>query len=363
MAVFFFVVGLEIKREVWVGELSNLRAALLPIIAATGGAVVPALIYTAINLGRESASGWGIPMATDIAFALGVLALLGSRIPFSLKIFLTAVAIVDDLIAVLVVAIFYSSGVHFMPLLVGLGLLGVLFAANLLGMRALLFYYAVGVLIWLAFLELGVHATIAGVLVALTLPARNRIDPTTFLQRARRLLDRFETTPMEFTPMLKDEMQQALVLELEDVMEAVQAPLQKAEHSLQKWVAFVIMPVFAVANAGIVLSASSVASETLPVSLGIIAGLVVGKPVGLLLASWAIVKTGLSALPEGIGWQQIVGVACLAGIGFTMSLFIAALGFDSGPLLEAAKLGILTASLVAGATGYILLRRTHPAAR
>jgi NhaA family Na+:H+ antiporter len=224
-------------------------------------------------------------------------------------------------------------------------------------------YYAVGVLVWLAFLESGVHATIAGVLVALTLPARNRIDATTFLRRARGLLDRFEQTPIEEpTPMLKDEMQQTLVIDLEEVVEAVQAPLQKAEHSLQKWVAFIIMPVFALANAGIVLSPENLQRETLPVSLGIIAGLVVGKPVGLLLASWATVRSGLAPLPEGVGWGQMVGVACLAGIGFTMSLFIAALGFGSGPLLEAAKLGILTASLVAGVTGYVLLRRTHRSA-
>jgi NhaA family Na+:H+ antiporter len=358
MAVFFFLVGLEIKREVVVGELSDLRAALLPIVAAVGGALVPALIYTATNFGGPGASGWGIPMATDIAFALGILALLGDRVPFALKVFVTAVAIVDDLIAVLVIALFYSGGVDFLALGIGLALLLFLFMANRLGIRTVLFYVVAGLVVWLAFRQSGIHATVAGVLVAMTIPARNRIDPSTFVTRARGILERFEQSPPETSHMLTDEVQQASILELEDACEAVQAPLQKMEHTLHKWVAFGIMPIFALANAGVALSPESVTQGAPTVPLGIILGLVLGKPVGLLLASWLAVRVGAVSLPQDVGWGHLVGAAFLAGVGFTMSLFIASLGFGEGPLLASAKLGILAASVIAGSVGYVLLRRS-----
>jgi NhaA family Na+:H+ antiporter len=360
MAIFFFLIGLEIKREVRVGEFANPRAAILPIVAALGGVAIPALVYTILNAGGPGAAGWAIPMATDIAFALGILALLGSRIPFTLKIFLTAVAIVDDLIAVLVIALFYSSGLNVAALGFGGAVLGVLVLANMLGVRSILVYVGLGVLVWLGFLQSGVHATIAGVLVAFTVPARNRIDPQAFLDRITSLAHRFEHSSLAPTTMVIDEEQQSAVIELEEACEDVQAPLQKLEHSLHGWVQFVIVPIFALANAGVPLALGNLTNGAPMVMLGIGFGLVVGKFVGLLGASYLAVKTGLAPLPEGVSWQQMRGVSFLAGIGFTMSLFIASLGFGESALLEAAKLGILGASLIAGTLGFILLRRTAP---
>ncbi|HEX8231613.1 MAG TPA: Na+/H+ antiporter NhaA [Chloroflexia bacterium] len=361
MAIFFFLVGLEIKREIWAGELSSVRAALLPIVAAIGGAVVPALIYVLINLNGAGGAGWGIPMATDIAFALGVLALVGSHIPFTLKILLTAIAIIDDLIAVLVIAFFYSSELDFGALGTGFAFLGVLLLMNALGIRAIPLYALIGVLVWVAFLQSGVHATIAGVLVALMIPVRTRINQETFLRRARSILDNFEdSSKREPYSILQDQEQQSAVLELEELSEAVQAPLQKMEHTLHNWVAFLIMPVFALANAGVALSAEALRGETLPVALGIMAGLLIGKPIGLFGATWLAVKTGLVTLPRGITWRHITALACLGGIGFTMSLFVATLAFGGNELLETAKLGILAASLIAGTAGFILLKTTRP---
>jgi len=360
MAVFFFLVGLEIKREVLVGELSNLRAAMLPIMAALGGVAVPALLYSLLNVNRAGAAGWAIPMATDIAFALGLLALLGNRIPFGLKIFLTAVAIVDDLIAVLVIAVFYSSGINALALGGGMAILGALLLANVLGIRTIFLYAVLGVVVWLCFLQSGVHATIAGVLIAWTIPARNRIDAVSFQERAADILERFESSQSEPNKMLTDEVQQHAVIALEEACEDVQAPLQKLEHSLHFWVQFVIMPIFALANAGVAFSLSHIGGESSMVPLGIIVGLVLGKPIGLLGASWLAVRTGIASLPEGVQWQHMIGVGFLAGIGFTMSLFIASLGFADSPLLEAAKTGILMASIIAGSIGFFLLRRQRP---
>jgi NhaA family Na+:H+ antiporter len=361
MAIFFFVVGLEIKREVLVGELASPRAAALPIVAAIGGVIAPALIYLAFNAGGPAARGWGVPMATDIAFALGCLVLLGDRVPFSLKIFLTAVAIVDDLIAVLVIALFYSGGVQLMALGIGLGLLALLAVANLAGVRGTLVYAGLGVLVWLAFLQSGVHATIAGVLIALTIPARNRIDAPTFLQQARAILDQFERGPDDAPGMLTDELQNSAVIELEEACEHVQAPLQKLEHQLQPWVALMIMPVFALANAGVALSAGIFDSQTAPVALGIGLGLVLGKPVGLLGAVWLATRAKIADLPSGVSWPQMVGASALAGIGFTMSLFIATLAFVDTATLATAKVAILGASVVAGTLGMLLLRQSQAA--
>ncbi len=360
MAIFFFLVGLEIKREVRAGELSNLRAALLPIIAALGGVAVPALIYVALNRGGPGAAGWAIPMATDIAFALGLLALLGNRIPFGLKVFLTAVAIVDDLIAVLVIAFFYSSGISWVALGIGFAILALLLLGNVFGIRMTLFYTGLGVVVWLAFLQSGIHATIAGVLVAFTVPARTRIEPAGFLERASGLLHRFQQSSLEPNIMLTDEVQQSAVIELEEACEDVQAPLQKLEHSLHPWVQFGIIPIFALANAGVALSLRSVDGVSSAAPLGILVGLVLGKPIGILAGSWIAVRLGWSMLPPGVEWSHMVGVGFLGGIGFTMSLFIASLGFGESELLEAAKLGILGASLLAGSIGFLLLRRSQP---
>jgi Na+:H+ antiporter, NhaA family len=355
MVIFFFVVGLEIKREVLVGELASPRAAALPILAAIGGVVVPALIYTLFNFGGSGARGWGVPMATDIAFALGCLALLGNRVPFGLKVFLTAVAIVDDLIAVLVIAIFYSGGLDFTMLGIGFGVLILLMLANLFGIRTPIVYALLGVIVWLTFLNSGIHATIAGVLVAMTIPARSRIDAPTFLGRARQILKQLEGSQGKSKQ--SREFQESAVRELEDLSEQVQAPLQKMEHELHGWVSFLIMPIFAFANAGVVIRADSLGGESLPIMLGIVLGLTLGKPIGIFVACWLAVRAGIAQLPFGVTWPHMLATGVLAGIGFTMSLFIASLAFVDVENLATAKLSILIASSLAGAVGLFLLSR------
>lgn len=358
MALFFLLVGLEIKREVIVGELSDMRVALLPIVAAIGGAVVPALIYVALNLGGGGVRGWAIPMATDIAFTLGVVALLGRRVPLSLKIFLTAVAIADDLIAVLVIAFFYTSQVNFAALGFAFGILALLMVCNFLGVRRLLVYLSLGLVVWVAFLQSGVHATIAGVLVALTIPARIRINPALFAAQVGALLEHFDRNcrPQDQTgPMITDERQQSTIAELEELCEGVQSPLQRLENALHVPVAFVVVPIFALANAGVALSMNGLSGDGGRVAWGIVAGLVLGKPIGLLAASFLVIKSGAASLPQGVTWRHMAGGAVLCGIGFTMSLFVASLGFGESPLLQAAKTGILIASIVAGVVGYALL--------
>ncbi|HMO58127.1 MAG TPA: Na+/H+ antiporter NhaA [Roseiflexaceae bacterium] len=360
MALFFFVVGLELKREAIVGELANPRNAILPIVAAIGGAAIPALIYVALNAGGPGSAGWGVPMATDIAFALGVLALLGDRAPFALKVFLTAVAVIDDLLAVLIIALFYSGELNYTALGIGFIFLALLAVTNLTGVRRTIVYVALGLIVWLAFLQSGVHATIAGVLVALTIPARNRINPDLFLERARGLLAQFERTDPGQERMMTDERQQSAVYELEAACEEVQAPLQKIEHALHPWVAFGVIPIFALANAGVQLSPDALGGDAMPIILGVTLGLVLGKPIGIMLTSWLLVRFSVVALPRGVTWRQVLGVSFLAGIGFTMSLFIATLAFGDGARLEAAKIGILGASLIAGLAGYGLLRSGEP---
>jgi NhaA family Na+:H+ antiporter len=304
-------------------------------------------------------AGWGIPMATDIAFALGVLALLGRRVPTSLKIFLTALAIVDDLGAVLVIALFYTAQVSWAALAAAAGFLLALVAANRLQVRHPAVYALLGLGLWLAFFESGVHATIAGVLLALTIPARTRVDTAAFLHRGRAVLDDFERAGEEGAGMLTNEGQQAAVGELEDLSEGVQTPLQRLEHALHPWVAFGIVPLFALANAGVALTDPGRA-VTSPVTLGVAAGLVLGKQVGVTLGAWLVIRGGLAALPDDVRWRHLYGAAWLAGIGFTMSLFVGSLAFGEGALLDAAKLGILAASLVAGLAGWALLRFAPP---
>ena len=357
MAVFFLVVGLEIKREVLVGELSSIRGAALPVAAAVGGAVVPALIYLAINAGTEGAAGWGIPMATDIAFALGVLALLGERAPVGLKVFLTALAIVDDIVAVLVIALFYTSEISWGALGVGGLFLAALIVANLIGVGRTLVYALLGVGLWLTFLLSGVHATIAGVLLAFTVPASSFINPSAFLERGRYVLDRFEKAGEKGErSVLANEERQAALHALNHAAYELEPPLHELEHALHPWVVFAIMPIFALANAGVPLGGGIAEALTTPVALGIVVGLVVGKQLGITLFAWLAVKGGVSELPRGIGWRHVYGAGWLAGIGFTMSLFITDLAFSDGSLVEAAKLGILAASLIAGVVGWAILR-------
>jgi Na+:H+ antiporter, NhaA family len=357
MAVFFLVVGLEIKREVLVGELSSVRNAALPVVAALGGAVVPALIYLAINAGTEGSAGWGIPMATDIAFALGILALLGQRAPTTLKVFLTALAIVDDIVAVLVIALFYTSEISWGALGGGAVFLTALIVANLLGVGRTLVYAVLGVGLWLCFLLSGVHATIAGVLLALTIPATSFINPQAFLERSRYVLDRFEKAGEKGVEnVLSNEERQAALHALNHAAYKLEPPLHELEHNLHPWVVFAIMPLFALANAGVPLGGGVVEALTSPVALGIVAGLVVGKQLGITLFAWLAVRSGLSELPEGVGWRHIYGVGWLAGIGFTMSLFISDLAFSEDSLIEDAKLGIECASLIAAVVGWTILR-------
>ena len=357
MAVFFFVVGLEIKREVLIGELASLRRAALPIAAALGGMVVPALLYVALNHRGEAASGWGIPMATDIAFSLGVLALLGSRAPAPLKVFLTALAIVDDLGAVLVIALFYTAAIDWAALGWGAALLALLIGANRLGVRRTLVYALLGGGVWAAFLASGVHATVAGVLVAMTIPSRAVIDADAFVARGRGILTVFDRASRHGGAAHSNEEQHAALQALEDAIDHVEAPMQRLEHALHPWVAFAILPVFALANAGVDLSGDIGGLLTESVTLGVLLGLVIGKPFGVTVAAWLAVRMGIAAKPEGVSWRQLHGTGWLAGIGFTMSLFIAALAFGDGPQLAMAKVGILSASVLAGTIGWVLLRR------
>src|SRR5829696_5794129 len=304
MAIFFLVVGLEIKRELLVGELSSVRSAALPIAAAVGGAVVPALIYLALNAGTEGAAGWGIPMATDIAFTLGVLALLGGRAPVALKVFLTALAIVDDVVAVLVIALFYTSDISWGALAVGGLFLGALVVANLIGVGRTLVYALLGVGLWLAFLLSGIHATIAGVLLAFTVPASSFINPGAFLERTRYILDRFEKAGEKGENVLTNEERQAALHALNHATYKLEPPLHELEHTLHPWVVFAIMPLFALANAGVPLGGDIVGALASPVTLGIVVGLVAGKQLGITLLAWLAVKSGLSELPGGIGGGQ-----------------------------------------------------------
>jgi NhaA family Na+:H+ antiporter len=356
MAVFFFVVGLEIKRELLVGELASPRQAALPIAGAFGGVVVPALLYFSLNAGGPGAAGWGIPMATDIAFAVGALGLLGSRVPLGLKVFLTALAIVDDIVAVLVIAIFYTGNLSWLSLGAAAGFFAAVLTANKLGVRHPLPLAFLGFCMWVAMLLSGVHATIAGVLAALAMPAQPRIDVERFVARGRQLLDQVEHTDDE-EHILRSAARQAAVMALEDACEKVEAPLQRFEHMLLPWVRLLVMPIFAMANAGVALG-TGVAAATSPISLGIVLGLVAGKPIGIFCASWLAVRLRLATLPAKVGWWQILGVGALGGIGFTVSIFIAGLAFDEQALLAVAKMGIFAGSLFAGGVGFLLLLKS-----
>lgn len=306
MAIFFFVIGLELKREFLEGELSSLGKATLPMAAALGGMIVPALIYFMINKGTSAEHGWGIPMATDIAFALALLSMAGKHVPASIKVFLSALAVADDLGAVLVIAFFYTSGVDFVALGIAAIFVFVLVAGNKVGITSVFFYLVVGIAVWLCFLLSGVHATLAGVVVAFTIPSG-------------RLLERME-------------------------------------HGLHPWVAFLIMPLFALANSGISIGGDFLSTIVNPVSIGVSAGLVLGKCIGIFLFTWIMVKIGASRLPSGATWKHLFGMALLGGIGFTMSLFISGLAFKESLLIDQAKYGILIGSVVAGVLGSMVLR-------
>jgi len=357
MAIFFFMVGLEIKREILVGELSNIKVAILPILAAIGGMVLPALIYTSINYGGDGAVGWGIPMATDIAFAISALVLLGNRVSPALVTFLVALAIVDDLGAVIVIALFYTDQIHFLPLaLAGVSFL-VMIAFNRFGIHAILPYFLVGLTMWFFMLESGVHATIAGVIAAMTIPSRPKLTPVDFTSHTKNLLDEYDNYPVA-TDHTMHENQKAILLNIKDKIDSVGSPSARLEHELHLPVALIVIPLFALANAGISIDFSSIGETILSsVSIGIIAGLVLGKVMGIAGVAWLAIKLGIAKLPEGSDMSQIFGVAFLGGIGFTMSIFVADLAFlGNAELIFQAKVGILAASLFAGLFGYIWLR-------
>jgi NhaA family Na+:H+ antiporter len=362
MAIFFFVVGLEIKRELAIGELSSFRKAALPVAAAAGGMIVPAALFTAINFGGAGAHGWGIPMATDIAFALGVLAMFGNRVPVGLKVFLTALAIADDLGAVAVIAVFYTETIAWGSLLAAAALLLLLLVAIQAGVRRRGILYLLIMGVWFAVFASGVHATVAGILLAMIVPVRPRVDPRLFVVETEERLDRAKKVGVSVDSLFRDREHLEVLADIHSRAADTLPPglvLERYLHPVQVWL---ILPLFALANAGVTLG-DLMAVLGSPVSLGIIAGLVVGKPVGILFMSWIAVKSGRGELPEGVTWAHLGGAACLGGIGFTMSLFVGDLAFTDGHLIATAKIGIIAASLASGIVGFALLARSLPGSR
>lgn len=356
MAIFFFVVGLELKREIMGGALSTVSSAMMPVAAAAGGMIVPALLYWIVNPQGPASAGWGIPMATDIAFALGILHLLGDRVPLSMKIFLTALAIADDLGAVLVIAFFYTSHIDVESLAQAVMYLGVLIAANRLGVRSTFFYALVGAGgVWLAFLMSGVHATIAAVLIAFTIPATVKIDEASYTRRLEGLLKRYKDEEPNGIPLVTTE-QLHIIEEIRTCSKLALTPLQRLEHALHPFVTFVIMPVFALANAGVAIGGDFFSTLTSPVSLGVALGLLAGKFTGVFGASLIMLRVGLGKLPEGMTIRHLAAMSILAGIGFTMSLFIADLAFEDPNTIREARIGILISSMAAALAGYAAVR-------
>jgi NhaA family Na+:H+ antiporter len=363
MAIFFFVVGLEIKRELVVGELKDPRAAALPVMAALGGMIVPAAVYIALNAGAggEAVRGWGIPMATDIAFAVGVVALLGTRVPSGAKLFLLALAIADDIGAIAVIAIFYTEEVEFTFLLMAIAGLAAVWVAQRAGVRALTFYVPLGLIIWFFTLESGVHATLAGVALGFLTPARPMYRAEEFDRRARAILDEYPVEPE--SPQAQEHADYEALLLSEIASESV-SPLNRIEHRLQVWSSFLVVPLFALANAGVDFRGTDITESLVSnVALGVALGLVVGKTVGITLFTFAAVRLGLGRLPAGTGWAHVVGLAAVAGIGFTVSLFVAGLAFSDPDTIDLAKVGIFAGSIVSGILGAAILLRVKPRAR
>lgn len=366
MAIFFFTIGLEIKREILVGELSSFRQALLPILAAVGGMAVPVLLFIVMGHGTEFAKGAAIPMATDIAFSLGVLAMLGKRVPISLKIFLTTLAVVDDIGGIVVIAAFYSGHIDFVLLAVAAGLLGVLLLGSRLQIKSKIFYLTIGGVVWFLFLNSGIHPTIAGVLVAFCVPATPVFAPRKYVKKIRESIAHFRGEDDEQlnrrSILSKDQMN--WLKEVESASDKVISPLQELEDSLHAVVNYFILPLFAFANAGILLIGTPVSSLFEGVSIAIIISMVVGKFVGIFSFSWLTVKLGFAPMPAHSNWKMIASIALLGGIGFTVSLFIATLSFGGSlqmaDILNHAKLGIVAGSLIAGISGFIILHYTLP---
>ncbi len=354
MAIFFFVIGLEVKREILVGELTTLRKASLPIFAAIGGMLFPVLIFLLLNKGKAGVEGWGIPMATDIAFTLGILKLLGKRVPLGLKIFLTAFAIVDDIGAVLVIAIFYSANIQWDLITYAMLLFGGVSFLSYRRIYSKYFYFLIGFFVWLLFLKSGIHPTIAGILMAFTIPIHRKVDMSEYLDAIKKQLSIFQKNKTTSNQLLTNEQIQA-VDAIENCSEKVHAPLQHLEHTLHGWVSYLIMPIFALANAGVVISFNGLGGSS-HVIFNIALALVLGNTFGILLLSYIGVKLKLADLPKGTNFINLLGVSLLGGLGFTMSLFIANLAYTTESLIAASKMGIIIGSLVAGLLGYLVLR-------
>lgn len=359
MAIFFFVVGLEIKREMLVGELSSFKHAALPIFAAVGGMIVPATIYAVFNGGTPSANGWGIPMATDIAFAIGILSLLGNRVPVGLKVFLTALAIVDDLGAIIVLAIFYPThALHFDMLLYAALVAGFLYLLNRNKVRGTLFYIIPGVVLWWLILQSGIHATIAGVILALTIPSKTLINEVRFSVRMKYLLQKFKDVSNSEIEVLANPHQQHIIHQMDNHIEEINPLMHKFESALHPWVTFAIMPIFALANSGVELSGGLMQDSIPPVAIGIFLGLFLGKPIGIFLFSLISVKLKFAELPSGTNWKQVFALGMIAGIGFTMSIFIDSLAFDDQNLVNIGKAAILGTSSIAAILGLLAVSLT-----
>lgn len=365
MTLFFFLVGLEIKREVLVGELSSFRQASLPIIAACGGMIVPVILFRILVPHQPEVAGAAIPMATDIAFALGMLGLLGDRVPFSLKIFLMAFAVVDDIGGIIVIAMFYSTGIVWNMLCWALLLLACLIVANYYHVTSKLFYMFMGIAIWFLFQRSGIHATISGVLVAFCIPARPRLNVGNYVKIMHRNLELLPELKMADKPIILTNAQISILKRLESASDRVISPLQDIEDNLHNFVNYIIMPLFAFANAGISLQGFSFSLFTEGVALGAMAGLVIGKFTGIYLFTGAVIKLGWIKMPSGMTWRNLVGVAMLGGIGFTVSLFIANLSYSKipeigGTLLNQVKIGVLCGSIISGLLGVTYLHYILP---
>lgn len=364
MTIFFLSVGMGIKREMMVGELSSFRQAVLPIIAAGGGMLVPALIFTAIAGGTEYSRGWGIPVATDIAFALGVLTLVGKRVPASLKVFLVALAIADDLGAVLVIALFYSTTLNLTYLGAAFAIFAMLIVSNRLGVRTLLWYCTWGVGLWLCVLNSGVHSTIAGVMLAITIPAWSRLDLPRFSKTVNTVAAYLKTKRQSPQNVLSDHKIMSAISQLNMATLRIQPSLFTLETALANWVAMVIMPLFALSNAGVVINNVDPNFLSDPLVQGIATGLIIGKPIGIVCGTWLTIKLGFASMPRLASWAQMWGVGIIGGVGFTMSLFVSGLALVQGSHLNTACLAILCASATAGTIGFTLLRllpsRTNP---
>jgi len=358
MAIFFFVVGLEIKRELVAGDLRDPKAAALPVIAALGGMIVPAVLYLSFNGGGEASQGWGIPMATDIAFSVGIVSLLGRRVPVGARLFLLALAIVDDIGAITVIAIFYTDTLFLGYLGAAIGGLAAVAVASRVGVRSMTFYIPVALATWYFLLESGVHATLAGVALGMLTPVRSMYSDSDFHHRTLRILKRYDLASAASRG--RERIDQD-ALEVSMIARESVSPLRRLETVLHPWSSFVIVPVFALANAGVRFSGVDVGEAvTHPVSLGVMIGLFAGKIVGVSVFSWLAVKLRLGVLPRFAGWTHIVGLAAIAGVGFTVSLFITGLAFDSAVLADRAKIGIFVGSFASGVVGYLILRSTQP---